>query len=473
MKNPSALKPPFYYLAAIPVIIAVNYYSAVSFYFRYDTFVWLDKTIFDPMNFSYFFSYNKASAYFTPAGNLLFFLLFKMFKLAATPYHVFLILIHIFNSIIVYRLICRITRNAPAAFAASVMFGISPAGVEPVVYIAALHHSLATAFVLSGFLSFMNFKEGRGRKYYLLAFLFYLSGLLTKQTSIIMPALLLIYEWLKEKKGFRRKELAKYLPFFLASAIYMMTNKAVAEANIAYSGIQAMYYQPGGHIFLKYLSYLKFMLLPFDAISGLLRGETGISLDTLYASAKNILFVCFIIIFYFRWRKSKDAVFFLIWATVCLFPVLPFKFSAQSRYAYLPSIGFYAALAVVLCQAEELKKRSRRFAVLGLIIIYCCASQAVLNIYRSDYAFWKGLTSAAGKYCPAALSSGPARLYIMDFPRLAVSRDDEIGSAMRVALNNPLLEVKAIYSAQKAAINKDNRTCFLKYRYRRLWPASE
>jgi hypothetical protein len=69
------------HVLVIILFVLVNYCRVLSFHFRYDTFTWLDKTMFDPIDWHFFLDVNKASPYFTPMGNVLFFVLYRLFGL--------------------------------------------------------------------------------------------------------------------------------------------------------------------------------------------------------------------------------------------------------------------------------------------------------------------------------------------------------------------------------------------------------
>jgi hypothetical protein len=100
------------HVLVIMLFVLVNYYMVCSFYFRYDTFTWLDKTLFDPIDWHYFLDVNKASPYFTPIGNVLFFVLYKLFGLESLWYHVCMLAIHALNAFLVYCLAIRVLRSS-------------------------------------------------------------------------------------------------------------------------------------------------------------------------------------------------------------------------------------------------------------------------------------------------------------------------------------------------------------------------
>jgi hypothetical protein len=223
----------------VVALLIVNYYRVFFFFFRYDTFPWLDKSMFDPVDWHYFLDTNKASAYFTPMGNVLFCAMHKLFGLEPFWYHACMFATHALNACLVYYLATRILgSNLPACLVA-LLFGIFPAHVDAVVYVATIHHTLATAFILLSFLSFTQFLHTERKRHLCRMLVFWVLGLLTKQIACVIPALCAGYEYVALRKRMSKSSQAKYIPLGLILVIYLGVNSAVNRANTAYAPIHA------------------------------------------------------------------------------------------------------------------------------------------------------------------------------------------------------------------------------------------
>ncbi len=442
------------------VLILVNYYLAFSFYFRYDTFTWLDKTMFDPVDWHYFFDPNKASPYFAPIGNALFFVMYRLFGLEPFWYHLCMLMIHTLNAYLVYCFTIRILHNNMQAFLASLLFGIFPAHVDAVVYVATIHHTLATTFVLLSLISFTRFLHTNRRRHYSLMLIFFVLGLLTKQMAVVVPFLCAGYEYLVLGNRISKSNLKKYIPVFIIWVVYLLINGAVNRANTAYASIQAKYYRVGPQVFVNCVEYLKYMTLPFDRIVGFIEKHYFSAMQNIYLYLQNLWFFVFIIVVTYHVTKSRDVRFFFFWVFAALLPILPFVFPPQTRYIYLPSVGFCIMLAILLTNIAA-DTRLYRATVLAILLTYFIVNFSNMYALAGDYDRWRRWTSEIKSHFPSLPAN--SKLYLIDFPQLAISRDDEIGSAIRVVLKNPSLEVHALGLEEYSRVENDIASYSIKY----------
>ena len=428
-------------LFVVAILIVISYYQSFWFYFRYDTFTWLDKTMFDPVDWHYFFDVNKASPYFAPIGNMLFFAMYKLFGLEAFWYHLCLLTIHILNACLVYYLAARIFRTSLQAFLASLLFGVFPAHIDAVVYVATIHHTLATTLVILSFMSFAGFLHTNRRRYFFLTLIYFVLGLLTKQVAAVIPFLFLGYEYLALGNRISKLNLKKYVPVLFIWVIYLLINYAINRANTAYIPIQAEYYRVGSHLLLNFIEYLKYMAFPFSNIVNFIEKHIFPSAQNTYPYIQNSLFVLFVVLVTYHAVKLWEVRFSFFWVFMALLPILPFVFPPQTRYIYLASIGFCTMLAAILTNVAA-NTRLDRAAMLAILIVYFVVNFSSMHSFAGDYDRWSRWTNEIKFYLPSLPAN--SKLYLIDFPRLGISRDDEITSAVRVALDNPSLEVHAL-----------------------------
>jgi hypothetical protein len=448
------------HILIIIILMVVNYYRVFSFYFRYDTFTWLDKTLFDPINWHYFLDVNKASPYFTPTGNVLFFVLYRLFALEPFWYHACMLAIHALNAFLVYCLAIRILGNNSQAFLAALLFGIFPAHVDAVVYLATIHHTLATTFVLLSLLSFTQYLHtGQGR-YYSFALVFCVLGLLTKQIACIIPALCAGYEYVALRNRVARPSLAKYVPMALFVLIYLAVNGAVNRANTVYAPIHATYYKVDGHILLSFVQYLGFMAFPVDNLISAVAKLFLPLVQVLYPYLRAFLFVVFSVLVVYCALKLRETRFSLAWVSVALLPSLPFVFPPQSRYVYLAAVGFCLMLASMTTTRIATSKLLRA-VILAVVVAYSLINFANMYSFARDYDLWKQWLGEIRSFYPSLPPDSD--LYLVDFPQLAISRDDEISAAVRVTLNNPTLRVHAVSREEYGRLSRSAVSYALRY----------
>jgi tetratricopeptide (TPR) repeat protein len=128
-------------------------------------------------------------------------------------YHWVNILLHIANTLLLWRLLRYL--RVPGAWLASALFALHPVHVESVAWITERKNVLMGFFFLLTLLSWIKFLEEPSRrmwKFYALALIFYALALSSKTTACTLPAALLMILWLKEKPVTRWR-LAQITPF--------------------------------------------------------------------------------------------------------------------------------------------------------------------------------------------------------------------------------------------------------------------
>lgn len=144
-----------------------------------------------------------------------------LFGVKAGGHHAVNLLFHIINSLILWRLLCKITKSDGfVQFLAVCVFAVHPLRVEPVVWIASRKDLLSSLFLFLMLIKYMDWIELRRKKDYLSTlFLFILSGM-SKPVSMVFPLFLPLLDLYISKKENKIDTLriVSYIPFFLISA---------------------------------------------------------------------------------------------------------------------------------------------------------------------------------------------------------------------------------------------------------------
>lgn len=157
--------------------------------------------------------------YFRPLPFTFYALLYSSFQENTFFYHITQLIFHISNSILIFLIFKRFLKQG-IAFFLSIVFLIHPMNEETVVYIANLQDVL---FVFFGLISFYLLQRNSEKnKYIILANIFLLFSILSKQTGVLFFAINFFYIYL-----IRKKKLLVYL-FYTScvSIIYIFLNIA-------------------------------------------------------------------------------------------------------------------------------------------------------------------------------------------------------------------------------------------------------
>jgi len=184
-------------------------------------------------------------------------------------YHLFNIILHILNTILVFLLTRRIfyyVSNSHDFFipiATALMFGCHPMNVDAVTYIVARSGSLATFFYLFSILLFIRTVENN-RFYYAGSLLCFILALSSKQTAATTPAILLIFDYIFISKFSIDKVLKKkylHLPYWVLLFIFF----TFSQIYFGELGQMGTTWQPSKYFIIQpliVLNYIKLLIIP-------------------------------------------------------------------------------------------------------------------------------------------------------------------------------------------------------------------
>ncbi len=154
--------------------------------------------------------------HYWPLTYTTFWLEHKLWGLAPAGYHVVNVLLHLVNSLLVWRLLLRLA--VPGAWVAAAVFAVHPTHVESVAWIIERKDLLSGLFYLAAVLAWLRFLEEPRRWRYGLALLLFAAGLLSKSMVVTLPAALLILQWWKNGR-ITLPDLRRVAPFFLVALL--------------------------------------------------------------------------------------------------------------------------------------------------------------------------------------------------------------------------------------------------------------
>ncbi|MGI9251180.1 MAG: tetratricopeptide repeat protein [Pseudohongiellaceae bacterium] len=139
-------------------------------------------------------------------------------------FHLTNILLHSINTLLLWRLLTRIT--LPGAWLIAAVFALHPTHVEAVAWAMGRKDLLATVFYLLAAGCWLRFREQpKGRHtlqpritQYLLMLLLYSAGMLSKTVTITLPAALLILVWWQHGR-IDRRDITHVIPLFVVGLI--------------------------------------------------------------------------------------------------------------------------------------------------------------------------------------------------------------------------------------------------------------
>ena len=320
------------------------------------------------------------------------------FKLNPAPYHITNIILHLLNCIIVFYFILRLSASIQVAFITALLFGIHPLHVESVAWISERKDVLYAFFYLISLICYLSYLDKRpSYKYYYYAIFFFFLSLLSKPMAVTLPLILLLLDYLHERK-INYSVIIEKVPFFILSilsgVITLFAQQLSEHSNPAFSFPISIFVASYGLLF-----YLFKMVLPFH-LAALYRYplDNNIFSHVQYLAAPLIVTVIFLCTFLSK-KYTKKAVWGGLFYFVTLLPViqlLPIGLAvASDRYTYVPLIGIFYVISEFFVWIWQKKLRNHVY-IKGIVIALSLAIVVLLvfltfnqcKVWKDGVSLW-------------------------------------------------------------------------------------
>ena len=176
---------------AIMVLGLVVFLPVLKHWFFADDFHWLSmgiRGIESPQEIltHRFFNYHR------PVVTLSFVIEHILYGLSAPGHYLMQIILHLINTALLFQILYTVFRHRIIAFLAALMFLISPAGIEAVLWISGRTDLLSTTLFLTA-LFFLLKPSGHLIRNRWIGNTAFLIAIFTKEAAIMLPAVLLLY----------------------------------------------------------------------------------------------------------------------------------------------------------------------------------------------------------------------------------------------------------------------------------------
>jgi len=306
---------------------------------------------------------------------------YSLWRLNVVGYHLTNIILHILVALTIYWLVDALFDDKMLSLFTAVLFVVHPIHTEAVSYISGRADSLATLFLFLCFIFYIKSLTSGTLTYHILVALTYILSLLSRENSLILPVLILLYHYTFKKKI----KLNGFLSLLIISFIYILLRSTILKSILLDLSDSATLFQRILGFFVAITTYIRLMLFPFN-----LHMEYGNKLFNLTdpEAILGMVILFSLLIYTFRTRNTNKLVFFsLSWFIITLLPqsnLYPINAYMAEHWLYLPSIGFFLILAKGLSSLYR-RKESRIFSL--IFVISLLAIYSYLTIRQNRY--WK------------------------------------------------------------------------------------
>ena len=169
-------------------------------------------------NLSKIFSSSYVGNY-QPFSMLTYMAEYSLFTLNPKPYHATNLLLHIVNGCLVVMLIYGLSGSYLTGLLVGLLFAVHPMRVESVAWIAERKDVLSALFYFVSLLFYLRYINKNKRKFYWLCALSFLFSLLSKPMAVSLPVVLLLIDYLNNRK-LNKEAILNKIPFFALSAVF-------------------------------------------------------------------------------------------------------------------------------------------------------------------------------------------------------------------------------------------------------------
>ena len=308
------------------------------------------------------------AGFWIPLTWLSFMLDFELYGLNAGGYHLTNLFFHVLNTLLLFLLLNKMTRQSWRSGFVAALFSLHPLRVESVAWVTERKDVLSTFFLILAIWSYLRYLERLERKRYLVVLLTFTLGLMAKPMVVTFPFVLLLLDYWplgrlqlghidagSQAENYppinhshevlpTRLLVREKLPFFAVAAGFSIST-AFAHSSVHALGNLDKY--PLGIRFanalIAYVSYIWKMIWPHNLTVLYLYSRESVSM--LQAVGAGILLAGISVLLIWTGRRYRYLVVGWLWYLGTLVPVIGLvQVGSQAmadRYTYVPLIGLF------------------------------------------------------------------------------------------------------------------------------------
>jgi len=330
-----------------------------------------------------------------------------LFGLEPAGYHMFNVLLHAVNAVLVFVLISRLTENRAAGWTAAALFAVHPVQIESVAWVSSMKGLLCGTFILAHLIC--RLRPERTTRIDAWGLLFFLLALFSKALTVVVPAIVLLYDLTVCRKKFHEALAGQFVTGMLSVWLLLQTVSAQGtvlggvRSHLEFSRLQLIV--ADSTILWRYVGMLvwpaRLSILYNPPVSGI-AGQIACAICA-WAIVAAVVWK----------RRHRNPLLFFACVTwlILLLPVLnltPLTTLMNDRYLYMPSIPFFAVMTCgwftgwkwVLERSSrwtmrwpsrhvERLRQAWPVAPVGVALVLLGAMRAHLPVWSEDRTLWE------------------------------------------------------------------------------------
>ena len=286
----------------------------------------------------------------------------------AGGYHVTNVVLHLANVLLLFHVVKKATGQQLAGAFVAGLFAVHPIHAESVVWVSERKDVLSLLFALLSLSAYISYARRRRVLPFLLSLGLFTCSLMSKQTLVTLPCVLLLVDYWPLGRLSVRSALEK-IPFFVISAVFCVIAVMAQSNALMVRSLDAIPFPMRmANAAVAYMSYLQKAILPWN-LGVYYPYSTDLSLVRVGAAIA--LLVLITAAAFSSRRRDPGVLVGWLWFLGTLAPMIGLvQVGTQQmadRYAYFPFIGLYLAVAALVTSPRVAAAAVAVFAVLGFI----------------------------------------------------------------------------------------------------------
>lgn len=337
----------------------------------------------------------QVDSFYRPIQGVLYTVVYQIFGESTFGFHLLNIALHALNVVLVFVLGLRLGFGRGVAWLAALLWGLHPVHTEAVVYQSATADTLYTAFTLS---SLILIFPRRTVIRVLGALILFVGGLFSKESAIVVPALLVACIFLLSERRWAWRSYVWTWPFWALAIAYLIARKTFLNFDDTFhfyktSNIYTEHFFYRVYTFLATLpAYVSLLVWPVD-----LRMDRNFPVYADFASWQVILGALILAAgFAFIWRERgrprPTISFVFLWFLAAYAPHMGVLVAVNSffleHWLYLCSIGLSLGMGEWFAARVWIPYRLQQAVWLGSALVLACVTFQQNRIWATPLSFY-------------------------------------------------------------------------------------
>ena len=344
---------------------------SVNNYFVADDFTWLKwaggANLERVVNNFYF----SDGFFYRPLAKAYFFLIYSFFGLHPNLYHLGSLAFHLGTTATLFITALLLSKKKAVAFLVGLLFLLFPLNAENIYWISSTSAMIAAFFLSLSFLSYFLFRSLKsqwGRFFYPFSLIFFILGLISHESAIVLPGLIVALEVFILSKGKIAKRFILIIPFviLIANYLHLRTGSQAHGLSGDYNyNLVKLPFNVAGNL----LGYLGLVFFGERFLPLYQHLRDGLRNNSLWTGVIIVPVAVTLIFFIKRLWREKIFLFGLSWFVINLLPYLGLGNIAE-RYLYPAHFGLFLSASVLLVYfLEKIRINSRKLSIFILAFI--------------------------------------------------------------------------------------------------------